>query len=173
MINLSKATRLVTWGFANVLDWRGTLLAKQGAQKRQREPFRALAGLLAIGTALCLLLGALQKIDKKEEIKPKPIITKAHEVIDYQIFALKEIRSLTQFNCLVTLWNRESNWRVNARNGKHYGIPQGESIYLKTADPYEQIAWGLRYIKARYGIDQYNKINACLALGHSYRNGFY
>jgi hypothetical protein len=80
----------------------------------------------------------------------------------------------SQYNCLVTLWNRESGWRVNAHNssGAH-GIPQalpgnkmssaGKNWY---SDPQTQIKWGLKYILQRYG-------SPCSALSHSYRTGWY
>lgn len=65
-----------------------------------------------------------------------------------------------QFSCLVSLWNRESNWNVyahNASSGAH-GIPQalpGEKMASVGADwetnPVTQITWGLSYITGRYG----------------------
>lgn len=63
-----------------------------------------------------------------------------------------------QFSCLVSLWNRESGWRVNAANGSGaYGIPQslpGSKMASAGADwetnPATQITWGLGYIAARY-----------------------
>ena len=63
-----------------------------------------------------------------------------------------------QFSCLVSLWNRESGWRVNAANGSGaYGIPQalpGSKMASAGADwetnPATQISWGLGYIAARY-----------------------
>jgi hypothetical protein len=63
-----------------------------------------------------------------------------------------------QMNCLDKLYTKESNWRPEAVNGSHYGIPQGRSIYLKTAIPEQQIMWGLKYIHNRYG----NPCNAWL-----------
>ncbi len=65
-----------------------------------------------------------------------------------------------QFSCLVSLWSRESGWRVNAANSSSgaYGIPQalpGSKMASAGADwetnPATQIAWGLGYIAARYG----------------------
>ncbi len=61
-----------------------------------------------------------------------------------------------QFNCLVSLWNKESMWRVDADNphSSAYGIPQalpgskmGEGWQT---DPHVQINWGLEYISNRY-----------------------
>jgi hypothetical protein len=72
----------------------------------------------------------------------------------------------TQYKCALELYTRESNWRPNAKNGSHYGIPQGKSIYLKTADPIAQVRWGIRYVKARYG-------SMCQALTHFNRKGWH
>ena len=65
----------------------------------------------------------------------------------------------SQFNCLVSLWNRESGWRTNASNPSGaYGIPQalpGSKMASAGADwqtnPATQITWGLGYISGRYG----------------------
>jgi SLT domain-containing protein len=64
-----------------------------------------------------------------------------------------------QFACLVSLWNKESGWRVNAANSSGaYGIPQalpGSKMASAGADwetnPATQIAWGMGYIAGRYG----------------------
>lgn len=79
-----------------------------------------------------------------------------------------------QFACLVSLWNRESGWRVNAANSSGaYGIPQalpGSKMASAGADwqtnPATQIAWGLGYIAGRYS-------TPCGAWGHSESNGWY
>jgi hypothetical protein len=55
------------------------------------------------------------------------------------------------YKCLSILYGKESAWNYKAHNGSHYGIPQGRSIFLKTANPLQQIDWGLRYIGHRYG----------------------
>jgi hypothetical protein len=57
----------------------------------------------------------------------------------------------SQMKCLGLLYGKESAWNPDAVNGSHYGIPQGRSIYLKTALPEQQIMWGLKYIYNRYG----------------------
>jgi hypothetical protein len=58
-----------------------------------------------------------------------------------------------QMKCLGLLWGKESAWNPAAKNGSHYGIPQGRSIYLKTATIEQQIKWGLKYIHNRYEYD--------------------
>jgi uncharacterized protein YabE (DUF348 family) len=64
-----------------------------------------------------------------------------------------------QYSCLVTLWNHESGWRVNAGNKSSgaYGIPQalpGSKMASVGSDwrtsATTQIKWGLGYIAARY-----------------------
>ena len=65
-----------------------------------------------------------------------------------------------QWACLYNLWMRESGWRVTAGNPTSgaYGIPQSlpaskmavyGADYMTSART--QIAWGLNYIKGRYG----------------------
>ena len=80
-----------------------------------------------------------------------------------------------QYSCLVKLWERESNWRVSARNSSSgaYGIPQslpGTKMATEGADwmtnPETQIRWGVKYIKGRYG-------SPCGALAHSDKKGWY
>jgi hypothetical protein len=79
-----------------------------------------------------------------------------------------------QYSCLVSLFNRESGWRVNAANPSGaYGIPQalpGSKMATAGADwatdAATQIAWGLGYITARYG-------TPCGAWAHSQNTGWY
>ena len=80
-----------------------------------------------------------------------------------------------QYSCLVKLWERESNWRVNAYNkgSGAYGIPQalpGNKMSTEGGDwmtnPETQIRWGVNYISARYG-------TPCGALAHSNKLGWY
>ena len=61
-----------------------------------------------------------------------------------------------QFSCLVSLWNKESGWRVTAANPSGaYGIPQALPGRTMGAgwqtDASVQISWGLSYIAGRYG----------------------
>lgn len=64
-----------------------------------------------------------------------------------------------EFDCLVALWTRESNWNHLAENKSSgaYGIPQalpGSKMATAGADwrtnPRTQIRWGLSYIQGRY-----------------------
>jgi hypothetical protein len=65
-----------------------------------------------------------------------------------------------QMGPLISLWDRESGWRWNAKNPTSgaYGIPQALPASKMAAagadwltNPTTQIKWGLGYIKTRYG----------------------
>ncbi|TQS18416.1 lytic transglycosylase domain-containing protein [Microbispora hainanensis] len=80
-----------------------------------------------------------------------------------------------QFQCLDSLWTRESNWDHRAYNpgSGAYGIPQalpGHKMGYAGNDwrfnPQTQIKWGLRYIKGRYG-------SPCGAWGHFRSHNWY
>lgn len=80
-----------------------------------------------------------------------------------------------QYNCLVSLWNKESGWNVFALNKSSgaYGIPQslpGNKMATAGADwstnPATQITWGLGYISGRYQ-------TPCGAWTHSQAIGWY
>jgi hypothetical protein len=80
-----------------------------------------------------------------------------------------------EFNCLVSLWNKESGWNTYAQNPSSgaYGIPQalpGNKMASAGADwqtnPATQISWGLGYISGRYG-------TPCGAWSHSQSVGWY
>ena len=133
------------------------------SKARQNAPLRArkgkLAGLLAIGLSLCCLASPLKTVDSaKASIKLK--------TIDYQIHALNKLRDLKQFNCLLKLYSKESAWNPRARNGSHYGIPQGNSTWLRNQNGLVQVDWGISYIQHRYG-------NACVAYKHWSKYGWH
>lgn len=80
-----------------------------------------------------------------------------------------------QYDCLVSLWQRESGWNVYAHNRSSgaYGIPQslpGSKMATAGADwqtnPATQITWGLGYISGRYG-------TPCGAWAKSQASGWY
>jgi len=84
----------------------------------------------------------------------------------YRQWAFIQLNNLDQFYCLDELNFKESRWDPKAQNGSHFGIPQGRSKWLKTATPYQQIDWQLKYIKKRYD-------NPCNALQHHKIKGWY
>ena len=119
--------------------------------------------LLVIGAAVCLLIISIvfKKIDSVSAYQYKPV-----QMISYKEYAALKIESNKQFKCLSQLYGKESAWNPNARNGSHYGIPQGKSKYLSTINGYHQIDWGLDYLFHRYGVDTNGYTNACKALQH-------
>jgi hypothetical protein len=66
-----------------------------------------------------------------------------------QMYAKAQLTK-TEYKCLWQLYYYESRWNSKARNGSMYGIPQGNSIYLKTASPIAQVKWGIKYNKNRH-----------------------
>ena len=84
-------------------------------------------------------------------------------------------RHASQCSALDWLWQRESGWNHRAANRSSgaYGIPQalpGSKMGTVASDwrtnPATQIAWGLNYIKGRYG-------NPGNAWAHSQSVGWY
>ena len=77
----------------------------------------------------------------------------------YKQYILITLNDIDETHCLVELYHHESRFNPKARNGSHYGIPQGRSKYLATVDGTKQIDWGIKYINNRYG-------SMCKALEH-------
>ena len=81
-------------------------------------------------------------------------------VMNLKLYAHNLIRDWDQFECYNWLIHKESRWRVDARNGSHYGLGQMRNAKVKDLDGRTQIRWHLRYIKHRYNGD------ICRALRH-------
>ena len=152
---MTKATRLVTRAFTQTLD-RGITLSllecvRHSAQAATRIACAVVSvmGILLSGSAY-----AYAPVHTLGQIKQTP-----------KMYAKANL-PLNQYKCALELYTKESNWRPNAKNGSHYGIPQGHTPYLKTADPIAQVRWGIRYVKARYG-------SMCQALTHFNTKGWH
>ena len=138
----------------HIIDTHGTLTA-QSLSKAHRKPFRGVACgvLVAIGIALCFPTGAGS--------------TNSKEYIDYKTYALYLLDfNYKEYKCLTILYGKESAWNPLAKNGSHYGIPQGKSEWLKEQDGWTQVQWGLDYIGHRYG-------EPCIALDHWRTKGWH
>jgi len=136
--------------FTLLLDTISTM-TRQSPLGAHPEPLRRIArGVLAcIGILLCIMPNAGGS---------KPI-----EYISYKEYAYYALgNNMREYKCLAILWGKESAWNPNARNGSHYGIPQGRSIYLSKVDGYKQIQWGLKYIQHH----RIYKGDTCRALDH-------
>jgi hypothetical protein len=133
-----KRNTVLSRAFTNGFDTAGTL-DSQNPSRVQSDPLKRVGRsvLLAIGITLFTPAYA-----------GSPDVVKQLTIKEY---AAVLVDDKTQMSCLSKLYGKESAWRHDAVNGSHYGIPQGRSIYLKTATPEQQIMWGLKYIDNRYG----------------------
>jgi len=91
------------------------------------------------------------------------------------VLVAKKGWSGSEYDCLVSLWDKESHWNVNSHNSSSgaHGIPQalpGSKMASVGADwatnPRTQIIWGLGYVQGRYG-------TPCKAWAHSEDAGWY
>ena len=80
-----------------------------------------------------------------------PYTAQAYESKDeLRLYAHSRIVEYKQFICFNKLINAESNWRIDAINGSHYGIGQMRNPKYSNLDGYRQVDWSLKYIKNRY-----------------------
>ena len=121
----------------NNLTLYDTLNIKRSNLNRKAEPPSARLGrrrvwatLLLIALSSCFLKDYSVAVNKPMHYKQYAFIQLNH--------------SFTEFYCLDELYHRESRWNPKARNGSHYGIPQGRSKYLATVDGYKQVEWGIK-----------------------------
>jgi hypothetical protein len=68
-----------------------------------------------------------------------------------KLYAHSRIVSMEQFSCFNALIQKESNWRVDARNGSHYGLGQMKNAKYGRLDGFSMVDWSIRYITKRYG----------------------
>ncbi len=127
--------------------------------RRKGEPRRGwLARCTLVGTAL--FVAQIIGLERAEsQVVNKPMHYKQHAFIQLN-------HSFTEFYCLDELYHKESRWNPKAKNGSHYGIPQGRSKYLSKVDGYKQVEWGIAYNMNRYG-------SMCKALDHFKRKGWH
>ena len=101
-----------------------------------------------IARARCMVLLAVLCIvgtvpaTAAQEVKPS---------IDYlKLYAHSRIVNYKEFQCFNTLITKESNWRVDAINGSHYGLGQMRNLKYRNLDGFRQIDWSIRYNIHRY-----------------------
>ena len=68
-----------------------------------------------------------------------------------KLYAHSRIINYEQFSCFNALITKESNWRVDAKNGSHYGLGQMRNVKYGRLDGFSMVDWSIRYIKERYG----------------------
>ncbi|MEV2276421.1 transglycosylase SLT domain-containing protein [Nocardiopsis sp. NPDC049922] len=132
------------------------------------------------GGVLSLQVQASDIVEEVEEEEEEPGSDAPEFTGDARALArdmvLAEGWAASEFDdCLEPLWQKESNWNHTAQNPSSgaYGIPQslpGDKMASHGDDwrtnPATQIAWGIDYIKGRYG-------TPCEAWAHSQANGWY
>jgi hypothetical protein len=126
-----------------------------------------LASSLIVAFGVALVLIALSISSKK--IDSVYAISLPYATV--QEYAAQKIVSKEQWVCLSRLYGKESAWDSRAignLNGTAlvYGIPQLKNPLMLEKSPYEQVDYGLKYIKHRYKVDQYGYVNACKAWQH-------
>ena len=85
-----------------------------------------------------------------------------------RLYAHSHLLTNSEMQCIDKLYERESHWNPKAMNPDSgaYGIPQGMSVWLRTATPYQQIMWGIKYSYHRYG-------SMCGAYRHWQKKGWH
>jgi hypothetical protein len=68
-----------------------------------------------------------------------------------KLYAHSRIINYEQFKCFDALITRESHWRVDAKNGSHYGLGQMRNAKYGRLDGFSMVDWSIRYITKRYG----------------------
>jgi hypothetical protein len=130
----------LTRAFRNGLDKGITLnLLKRFRRLAQAATRIACAVVSVLGMLLLSSANAAAPIHDGIQIQQTP-----------KMYA-KAVLPIDEFKCLGKLYGKESAWKEDAKNGPHYGIPQGRSIYLKTATGIQQVKWGISYNLNRYG----------------------
>ena len=89
------------------------------------------------------------------------------DIDNLKLYAHSRIINYKQFQCFNQLITKESNWRIDAINGSHYGLGQMRNPKYRELDGYRQIDWTLRYIKARYSG------SSCNAYRHWQKKGWH
>lgn len=156
---IQNKIKALTCGFSFVFDRYGTLYGEKPSGLH-REPLKRLARGVAIAIGLSLSFG----------------ITPADGISNSRYYDLKSLADyqLTdkQFRCHQKIVFKESSFRIDARNGSHFGYYQGKSKALLNA-PYDyQFHWYWSYVSHRYGITDYDEPNYCKALTHLISKGW-
>ena len=144
--------RRLTCGYRTGFDFM-CYPKKHSILNRKAEPPTARLGRCRVWSHLCVI--ALTLCFSKDY----SVAAENYKPIHYKQYILIELNDFTEAYCLIELYHRESRFNPKARNGSHYGIPQGRSKYLATVSGTKQIDWGIKYNINRYG-------SMCKALEH-------
>jgi len=131
----------------------GCTLNKHVILNHKAEPPRAWLGRCRVWATLLLITFNFVFV------KDYSVAKENYKPTHYKQYILIELQDFTEAYCLIDLYTAESRLNPKARNGSHYGIPQGRSKYLAKVDGTKQIDWGIKYNINRYG-------SMCKALEH-------
>lgn len=133
-------------------------LKKRSILNRKAEPPKARLGRRRVWATSMLIAFSL--------CFSKDYSVAADRTNHYRQWAFIQLNNIDEFYCLDLLYYHESRWNPKAKNGSHYGIPQGRSKYLSKVNGYKQVEWGIKYNLNRYG-------SMCKALDHFKRKGWH
>ncbi|MFE6305460.1 lytic transglycosylase domain-containing protein [Nocardiopsis sp. NPDC057823] len=129
----------------------------------------------AVGARTQTTASEAQDIEEEPEEPETPVFTGDAQGLALDMVLAEGWPESEFTDCLQPLWQKESNWNHLAENPSSgaYGIPQalpGSKMASHGSDwqtnPATQIAWGIDYIKGRYG-------TPCGAWAHSQSVGWY
>ncbi len=133
---------------------------KHAILNRKAEPPTARLGRCRVWASSLLIAFSLCFV------KDYSVANDNYKPMHYRQYILIQLQDFTEAYCLVELYTAESRLNPKARNGSHYGIPQGRSKYLATVSGTKQIDWGIKYNRVRYG-------SMCAALQHYKDKGYH
>ena len=135
------------------LTRHATLNKKRSILNRKAEPPKARLGRRRVWATLLLIAFSSCFL--------KDYSVAADRTNHYRQWAFIQLNNLDEFYCLDYLYYRESrcNPKAVSPSGNHFGIPQGKSEWLRTANGYKQVEWGIKYNMNRYK-------SMCKALEH-------
>jgi len=136
------------------------LAQSERALKRERKPRRGVLASFAIAIGAGLFSPAHAHA---------PVAHRAIFINDKQtaINYAKGLLDKYQFQCLLHLYNEESNWRRTAYNKSGaYGIPQLKNSMIANMSGSMQVMYGIKYINHRYN-------TPCNAYKHWQRYGWH
>jgi len=128
-------------------------LNKHVILNHKAEPPRAGLGRCRVWATLLLMVFNFYFV------KDYSVAAENYKPTHYKQYILITLNDIDETHCLVELYMAESKLNPKARNGSHYGIPQGRSKWLSTVPGTKQIDWGIKYNLNRYG-------SMCKALDH-------
>ena len=124
---------------AGVIHILASNLTEVVASQLAGEPLRRIARMRSL-----VLLGVLCVVGTT----PAEAVT---DIDNLKLYAHSRIINYEQFQCFNKLITKESNWRIKAINGSHYGLGQMKNTKYRDLDGFRQIDWSIRYQRTRYG----------------------